>query len=186
MEKFKQVTIKTPKGERKLEYQKVGEVPENAHVCNMNCVYGRACINMSDPRDPDNKEKKFNSFCAALGKEGSEVEDSELQSMVPVPGTIEKNLYDFPDVFQQIIKNDPQVKLSEIIDNVCVGFCDSYTEDKSNCNSSNKLCILHSLFLKPMEPHKVEPFDPDIELLERLDRERKEKEEAENKKDDNN
>lgn len=182
MEKFKQITIKTPKGERTLEYQKVGEVPENAHVCNMNCVYGRACIFLRDPRDPENVDKSFNTFCASLGKEESGIEDSDLQSMVPVPGTLERNFGDFEDIYQQIIQKDPQVKLSDIISKFCSGWCEFYNEEKTNCNSNNKFCVIKSLFIGKMEPLKTEPYDPDIELLERLDRLRAEREKNEENK----
>lgn len=180
MEKFKQVKIQTPKGERTLEFQKV-EVPEETHVCNVCCSYGRACLNLRDPRDPSNPEKLFQHFCTNLGKEGSESEDSDLQSMVPVPGTIEKNLGDFEDIYQQIIKSDPQVKLSQVIEKVCSGWCDMYNPEKSNCNSNNSLCMLKDLFIGPADKVEVEPYDPDIEMLEELDRKRAE-EEAKNKK----
>lgn len=174
MGKIKHITVKTPKGDRTLTYKSV-EKPENDLVCFTKCPYGRVCESLYDPRDPGNDGANFADFCSNLGKEGSECEDSEVEAMVPVEGTIEENLSDLDDTFKQILKRNPMVRIDQVVNKVCSSWCDSYTEDHQNCNSKNGMCIMKDLFLGFKEEIHVEPFDPDIERLEREDREREER-----------
>lgn len=143
--KLKVVTVMTPKGERTLEYRPVTKAIEGI-ICDTECPYGKICGKIRDPRDPDNPKLRFTNFCGDLG-EDAEDEENDMSEYVPVEGTIEKGLYDFPDIFQTLIKDDPVVKISDIIEKFCKDWCDSYNEEHTNCNSKNKLCMLHNLFM---------------------------------------
>lgn len=143
-EKIRLVKVMTPKGERTLVFRPVNKAVDGI-ICDTVCPYGDLCSKIIDPRNPDNPKLKFTDFCGDLG-EDSENEENDLTEYIPVEGTIEENLYDFPDIFQTLIKNDPVVKVSDIIEKFCKDWCDSYDEEHTGCVSKNKLCMLHNLF----------------------------------------
>lgn len=150
--KLKRVKVMTQKGERVLVFRPIKDIPTEQVICETECPYGKICDKIIDPRNPNNPDFKFTDFCGDLGEimeEESESEKSkneDLTEYVPVEGTIEENLYDFPDIFQTLIEKNPMVRISDVIDKCCSSWCDSYTKDHSNCNTKNKLCIMHDLF----------------------------------------
>ena len=152
--KLKRVKVITPKGERTLLYKPVNDIPTENVICETACPYGKLCEKLEDPRHPEDPNFRFTDFCGELGIKdiddgvNSEENDEEISliEMVPVEGTIEKNLSDFPDIYQQLIAKDPVVKLSEIIEKFCSNWCDSYNKEHTNCKYENKLCMMHDLF----------------------------------------
>lgn len=148
--KFKRVKVNTPKGERTLLFRPVNNLPPTEDViCESACPYGGVCDKLIDPRYPEDPNFKFTDFCGELeiSADCSGGEDhNPFADMVPVEGTIEKNLSDFPDIFQTLIKEDPVVKVSEIIEKFCSNWCDNYNKEHTNCKYENKLCMMHDLF----------------------------------------
>ena len=114
-------------------------------VCEQHCVYRDICDKLKDPRDPDNDKSNFMEFCNSIPLE--EKDGGIVCQYVPAPGSIE-NIQGAEDLFQQLIKANPIIKVNEFIDTVCPTWCDSYNEFHSNCTSCNEMCILKNLFLK--------------------------------------
>lgn len=114
--------------EEGLLFKKV-VVPDIKLPCDF-CTYQNICDDISDPRGVDGCT--FLDYCSGL-------EDG----LVPMDGTIEKVMK--VDTLGAMIKKDPEVKVSKVIDTVCPGLCDSYKKDHSECNSTNRTCILRSL-----------------------------------------
>jgi len=161
MLKLLKVKVNTPKGERTLLFREIPKVEEYSCMCDSVCPYKGLCDYICDPRDPENKESTFLDFCSSLGeeiedsnREGREGEaeagkERKLLDSVPVEGTIEKNLSDFPDVVQNIISKNPVVRVKDIITNVCSEWCDMYTEDCSNCKQGTEGCFLKNIIKLP-------------------------------------
>lgn len=105
------------------------------------------CDKIKDPRAGAEEGLTFLDFCSELGTDEVGVADERTVNSVPVEGTIETELEDVVNIYESMVDKDPYVKLSDIIDCVCSGWCDVYTPDHSNCKSGNGSCILHSLFL---------------------------------------
>jgi hypothetical protein len=155
--KIERVEVKLKNGEtRTLEYYQpnIAETDENGNlkfICDGGCAYFNICAKLRDPRDPDDKDLCFIDFCQDLGTD-SDGNRTDFSNMCPVDGTIESNLGD-QDIFQDIIKTNPFVRVTDVIEKVCKGedgvpFCPGYNEKHTNCVYSNDMCILKSLFPK--------------------------------------
>lgn len=113
-------------------------VPDDKLPCDF-CPYSRNefCDNIPDPNgEPD---KSFLDYCNDLSYEN---EDSFAEA-VPIEGTIEKVLG--IDLMETVIKKNPIVRVDKVIDTLCPDFCDQYSKDHKNCNSTNRTCILKKL-----------------------------------------
>ena len=145
IKKLKKCKVTTPKGDRFLTFRPVSaDIPLDQLICDAECPYSKVCDKLPDPRNPEDKDLCFMDFCGNLGDEES---SQELGDMVPVDGTIEEALSDFPDIFQILIERNPVVRLKKIVDNFCSTWCDVYQSDYSMCCSENKSCIMNELFL---------------------------------------
>ena len=145
MLKAKQIKIQTPRGERTLTFvQSPRAIAELEVCCEEVCPYGNLCEHIRDPRNPEDQNSSLETLCCELGL--GEGDDENLQQFFPAPRTIEENLSDFPDIFQQLTEKNPMVPVVDIIKNVCSKFCDEFEPGCSNCNSTNLSCMLHDLF----------------------------------------
>ena len=145
MLKARQITIQTPNGERKLTFVQSPKAKAELEICCEDvCPYGNICEKIRDPRKPEDQNSSLLTLCCELGL--GDGDDESLQQFFPAPGTIEENLYDLPDIFQQVTEKNPYVPVKEVISNVCSKFCEYYEPDCSNCNSKNLSCMLHDLF----------------------------------------
>ena len=145
MLKAREITIQTPRGERKLTFVQSPKAKAELEVCCEEvCPYGNLCEKIRDPRNPEDPNSSLETLCCELGL--GDGDDESLQQFFPAPGTIEKNLPDFPDIFQQLTEKNPMVALKDVITNVCSKFCDEFEPGCSNCNSKNLSCMLHDLF----------------------------------------
>lgn len=146
--KNRRVTVTGKNGETyHFKFKPVVIKDSNEMVCENNCPYNNICDEIRDPRDIDNPDRCFSDFCAELGE--SDEEEEDLLYMIPDSGSLEEGFKNRKDIFQQIIKEDPVIRLKDLIDSVCAdGWCPEYLADHSNCNSCNLGCILHNLFIK--------------------------------------
>lgn len=145
MLKARQIKIQTPRGERVLTFVQSPKAKAELEVCCEEvCPYGNMCEHIRDPRNPEDPNSNLETLCCELGL--GDGDDERLQQFFPAPGTIEENLSDFPDIFQQITQKNPYVSVVDVIKNVCSKFCDYFEPGCSNCNSKNLSCILHDLF----------------------------------------
>lgn len=152
MGKNKLITVKTPFGDRRILYTQNGDSTEkNVLVCR-ECSYNKVCKFIRDPRDPENKEKTFIDFCSSIQEDDMEnlpPEEDSISTYFPERGAIEDALgKDFPDILKTVIDENPRVYVEDVIEEVCKGWCDDYTPERTNCNCNNMSCILRSLFLK--------------------------------------
>lgn len=149
MGKNRLVTVETPKGKKRILYTKT---EDSGLVCN-DCPYNRVCKLIKDPRNPEDPEKTYVDFCAGLElkdftPEPEESSEDSITMYHPVKGAIEDGLgKDYPDIIKTVIDSDPRVYVSDIIEEVCKGWCDEYTPERTHCNCNNMSCILRSLFL---------------------------------------
>ena len=154
LKKRKLVKFQTAKGERTMLMEPVVNLtgPEEV-ICESRCPYSKICKLLPDPRQPEGEAKigydGFLNFCGDLGTPQSEGEeqDSELQNYVPAEGSIEATFEDFPDIFKIAIQANPVVRVKDVIEHACKGWCPDWSEDYKNCNSSNMTCILRGLFV---------------------------------------
>ena len=145
MLKAREITIQTPKGERKLTFVQSPKAKAELEVCCEDvCPYGNLCDKIRDPRNPEDLNSSLETLCCELGL--GDGDDESLQQFFPAPRTIEENLADFPDIFQQLTEKNPMVSLVDVITNVCSKFCDDFEPGCTNCSSKNLSCMLHDLF----------------------------------------
>lgn len=145
MLKARQIRIQTPRGERTLTFVQSPKAKAELEVpCEDICPYGNLCEHIRDPRNPEDPNSSLETLCCELGLEDGA--DETLQQFFPAARTIEENLSDFPDIFQQVVNKDPLVSVKEVIQNVCSKFCDDFEPGCTNCNSKNLGCMLHDLF----------------------------------------
>lgn len=145
MLKARLVKIQTPKGERTLTFVQSPRAKAELEVCCEEvCPYGNICEHIRDPRNPEDSNSNLETLCCELGL--GDGDDETLQQFFPAPGTLEENLADFPDIFQQLTEKNPYVRVTDVIKNVCSKFCDYFEPDCKNCSSKNYSCILHDLF----------------------------------------
>lgn len=151
IKKLVKIPVETPKGTKYLTFFRyVSDDKEDVcRPCEGICPYSEICDKIPDPRDPKNADLGFLDFCGSIG-EGDGNED--LIDVIPVAGTVEENLKDvIGDVYQTIINGNKLVSIPSVIDEICPGWCDKYTEDHKNCVASNKSCLLRGLLLKTNE-----------------------------------
>lgn len=145
MLKARIIKVQTPKGERQLTFIQSPRAKAELEVCCEEvCPYGNICEKIRDPRNPSDPNSSLLTLCCELGL--GDGDDESLQQLFPAPRTIEENLADFPDIFQQLTEKNPYVPVKDVIDSVCSKFCDYYEPNCSNCTSKNLSCILHDLF----------------------------------------
>lgn len=151
------VKVQTPVGERHLTYRPVKIDAEDEILCVTKCPYGGEtaglCDKLRDPRDPENPNSCFMAFCQEIDVSKDLITpDKKIDMNEYIPGsmTIEDNLMDVIDVNKDIIRTNPCIRLSKVIDSVCSGWCPSYCPDHSNCSSKNISCIIPDL-LKDVE-----------------------------------
>lgn len=147
--KIVKVKIETPKGIKYLDYidkkaymtdKQLGDI-RNVCTCET-CPYGiELCRYLIDPRYPTIINRRFSDFCGT-----GNTELANFGDYVPVKGTLEDNLNDIEDFYKTLIRANPTVKLTDVIDKVCDGGCDMYKPDHSECTYSNNFCILRNLF----------------------------------------
>lgn len=106
-------------------------------LCNKCCPYGSLNNNYPSPECPENKDVGLCDWCSSLPLRFAEY--------VPKEGEIERILGDKFDLVKRTIDLNSVIRVSDFVDSVCVGFCDLYTKDHSNCSSKNNLCILKDL-----------------------------------------
>jgi hypothetical protein len=68
-----------------------------------------------------------------------------MNNYIPVDMTIEDNLSDVADVYKDIIRVNPCVRITRVIDTICPDWCPDYCADHSNCTSKNMSCIMRGL-----------------------------------------
>lgn len=145
MLKAKKVKINTPLGERELVFVQSPKAKAELEVCCEEvCPYGAVCEKIRDPRNPEDPNSSLLTLCCELGL--ADGDDESMQQFFPARGTIEQNLADFPDIFQQLTEKNPMVPLKDVIKNVCSKFCDDFEPECTNCSSKNLSCMLHDLF----------------------------------------
>jgi hypothetical protein len=149
--KLKKITAVDEKDDSKKYYFKfkpLFNVQDDELVCETRCSYCDICDKIRDPRAIDDKDRCFEDFCGELG----EVDDPENLNMIPVPGAIEEGFKDNIDIFQELIKTNPTICLSDMIEKVCSsGWCEDYNKEHTNCTAANKSCLMHDLFIKTAE-----------------------------------
>lgn len=144
MDKLKTVKLDVNGKTRKLVFKKINDPEGGKETCSSVCSYYKTCRFMKDPRNLNDPLGSFTDFCGDAVDEKGE----DLDTWIPVPGTIEENLGDVNDVFQNIIEKSPCVTINRVIEVSCKDFCDKYTEDHKNCNCNNSLCIIKKLFIE--------------------------------------
>ena len=158
IDKLKRIKVNTPKGERTLVFTKYNlPTTEGRIPCQDICPYAKICDDLPHPEFPDNKEFSFIDFCGGVGISGDDTKEDELD-LIPAKGTLENNLKDLmtPDVYQKLLKEERLVKINEVVDSFCSGFCEEYTKDHSKCQMSNPLCLMREVFVKGgVEPEKL-------------------------------
>jgi len=128
-----------------FNFKPVFNVAEEECLCETRCAYGDICSKIRDPRAISDDQRSFEDYCGELG----EIDDPENLNMIPVPGAIEEGFKNHEDIFNTLIKENPTIRLNDLIEKVCsTGWCSDYSEDHCNCVSSNKSCLLHDLFIK--------------------------------------
>lgn len=123
-------------------------------ACETRCPLNGICDKLRDPRHPDDGEYSFNDFCLCTGDKGRDeadvINDDTLDGYMPVIEDVLKFAEGTnTEIYQEIIKANPYVKISDLIDNVCSedGFgCTMYDKEHSRCTSKNGMCILKKLF----------------------------------------
>ena len=176
VEKIIKVPITLENGDKRtLLFQVIPDIDlddgGSVFSCDKVCPYGLAvCQNLKNPLKLDDPLESFLEFCSNLPVAEEGVGDDRLVNFMPVEGTIEENLYDVDNVYQDLIKKNHLVGINEVIDSVCKDTCMMYTEQHDKCSPRNSMCFLQDLL-------KNKNYDP--ALLKKL-------EEAESKKEDNN
>lgn len=149
--KVKNVKFETKYGTKSLVFVPVldDDDPEKL-LCDSHCPYGPdICRLLKDPKNPDDKNFSFMDFCGALGSE--EGGDVSFGQCVPMEGTLEANLTDFPEIYQVLCERNPLVSVNKVIDSVCQDSCDMYCPDHSMCRPDNQACFLVDLLKTPTD-----------------------------------
>lgn len=125
---------------KNFTFTPAGYEQDKAFDCTLVCQYAKICHLLPDPREPENKDKSFMTFCGEL----SEGDDFD-ECYIPQDGTIEENYSEDEDVVKKIIDSTATIRVKDIVDDFCSGFCDQYTADYHNCSSCNAGCIIANL-----------------------------------------
>lgn len=110
------------------------------------------CDLISDPKNPDNKERSFQDFCIETGDQTPEdmFSEGKFENLVPEISDVLKFANDFnQNIYKQMLQKDRYVRLGDVIDSFCGpdGYtCPVYNKDHTNCSSENGLCVLRKLF----------------------------------------
>lgn len=123
-------------------------------ICETACPLQDVCNRIKNPNEMEDDISCFNDFCLSVGDKDKSAEqtlnDPDHENLMPVVEDVLKFLEDFDmDIYQEIIKTNPYVKLADVIDAVCGqdGYaCAMYNPEHSNCTRKNGLCILKTLF----------------------------------------
>ncbi len=115
------------------------------------CPYEKVCDHIKSPAYPNDPNQSLAAFCSdnivLNGEDAEDVdEDGKEYDFVPVEGTWEKNV---PELFEmsEIVKDNPLVRLKDVVESTCAKWCDSYKDDFSGCGSED-VCLLKKLFEK--------------------------------------
>lgn len=136
-----------------FEFKK--KVTEKHEIICHSCPLDGVCSKLKDPRNLNDTISTFADFCFSMGESVDKsvteiVNDESLDGYIPVVEDVLKYMENINnDVFQEIIKKDPYIKVNELIDKVCGegGFdCPYYNKDHSNCTAKNGMCILKNIF----------------------------------------
>lgn len=158
VKKLKTIDVETPSGVKKVQMVPVLlDTSENAPeltdtICTVCCPYGSICDKLRDPRCPSDDRKTLNDWCNDISMDGKKIEATDLAMYCPAEGSIEQLYEDDDDSMKQLLRLNPSVKLSTLIDTVCCDFCDMYNKEHSNCTYSNEMCICRGLFSKKKGP----------------------------------
>jgi len=158
MNKLRKIIVQTKNGDRTLIYRPVNDVPKESYICEI-CPYFNICEFLPDPTNIDDKDRSFMDFCGSIETNVKDDEKELTSELIPVEGTIENNLGDIYDVTKELIKKNALVKVQDIVDNVCSGWCDSYAPDCANCNAQNTGCILNNLFKNTKTSFPPQPIE---------------------------
>lgn len=117
--------------------------------CKRNCELAEICKLAKSPDKNAEPGDTFELWCASQEVDGS---------FYPVNG-----IREFSDLFEDVLKEDPAFRLSEIKKNVCSQICMDYSEnmDCSKCSPDNPMCIISKLLMprKVREEEEVETED---------------------------
>ncbi|MBP3732376.1 MAG: hypothetical protein J6I84_03940 [Bacilli bacterium] len=128
-----------------FKFKPLFNVAQDELICETRCPYSQICDNIRDPRALSDPERAFSDFCGELG----ETENPEILNMIPCDGSLEEGFKDEKDIFEQLIKENPTIRLNDMIEKVCsTGWCDDYSEDHVNCKACNQSCLMRDLFIK--------------------------------------
>jgi hypothetical protein len=144
--KFKRLEVVGDDGKKRFfKFQPMlKELSEDQLVCDY-CSYSEICDKIKNPRTLNDQDSTFEDFCSEIG----ELENPENLNLYPVPGSLEEGFKEDFDIFQELIKKNPTVRVNDLVESVCSsGWCDDYSEDHCNCKASNKSCLLNDLFIK--------------------------------------
>jgi hypothetical protein len=120
------------------------ELSEEQLVCDY-CSYSEICDKIKNPKALNDADSTFEDFCSELG----ELENPENLNLFPVQGSLEEGFKEDFDIFQELIKYNPTIRVNDLIESVCAtGWCEDYSEDHCNCSANNKSCLLYDLFIK--------------------------------------
>lgn len=147
-EKYIRISVNTEKGQRSLTFRPVDVTNATDLICESDCPYKGVCDKIKDPRKDAEEGLTFLDFCSEIGTEEDGSIDENRINCVPIEGTLETELGDIVSIWGDLIDKNPYVKLSDVIDGVCPGWCDAYTPDHVNCKAGNGSCILRALYLK--------------------------------------
>ncbi len=150
--KLKKVTVKTQDGDKEVVMApiSVDTTRELTNViCTECCPYGKVCGKLRHPAHLEDKGLTLNDWCVELSFTDEKMtEVNELGSYYPMAGEVEKLYPDNSEPLQQLLEENPIIRLNEFIDKVCSGFCDQYNPEHSNCSFDNQTCICRELFLR--------------------------------------
>lgn len=150
LKKIKVIKVYGENGQKfAFKFRPLYNVESDELVCETRCPYCSICDYIRDPRAISDPERTFSDFCGELG----ETSDPEILNMIPVLGSLEEGFKDQKDIFEQLVKENPTVRLNDIIEKVCSGWCEDYVETHDNCVSCNQSCLMRDLFIK-LEPSK--------------------------------
>lgn len=195
LKKIKMFEVDTPNGKRFLKFRPASVDSDKSIICVSSCPYGKICGKLKDPRKPNDPNSHFSDLCNGLTTDTVKQEDSNKEegkyilSLHPAEGSLEEAFFDDEDIFKQLIEKNPVVRINDVIDKTCSNWCDSYTPEKTNCNSRNKTCIMQDLFLGCVPLAKIdtkEVYDSLVKMAEEHAKELEEKEAAKKEKEKGN
>ena len=134
------------KKERTFNFRKGKPIGEGmpTEFCERNCSLFKICENVKNPTEVDDPTKDtLQVWCAS----------QEIDSTYHPVDVINV----FPEIFGDVIKQDPAFRLSEIKKRICPDFCMDYVEgqDCQRCNvPGDMLCMVSRLLINVPEENK--------------------------------